>query len=426
MPTPRTYLATCFLDGKIYAMGGNVTAIPGPCTDVIEVYSMQHKKMEENTWVRLANMQTMRGVTSACTINGKVYVVGSGNKVEEYDPKSDGWRYVKNMPTSRKGSATCALDSIMYVTGGQTATGQPGLTSLHRYNPATDVWNTEAAPMPVGQYVLDMCLCGGKLYAGCGFYHARDIAEYNPVTDTWKKINDVPSLELTALCDHDGILYAFGGTSNLQAVHAYNPETETWETKASLPTGRIQSVACCAKGLIYVIGGTQDKSWPWDPGQTTGVVEAYDPVQDIWYTGFEPMTIPRFSAGACVIDSIIYVVGGKRASGDCRILEAYNPPARIAVKVKQESMPGDLVLKQNYPNPFNPATTIEYTLPRASFITLKVYDLLGKEIRTLVQEKRQAGTHSVLFDAWDLPSNIYFYKLQSDNFCEIRKMLLVR
>ena len=92
----------------------------------------------------------------------------------------------------------------------------------------------------------------------------------------------------------------------------------------------------------------------------------------------------------------------------------------------QQHRPKDFILQQNYPNPFNPSTTIEYTLPRTTFVTLKVYDLLGREVQTLVHEKQSAGAHSVVFEAKELPSTIYFYKLQSENFCEIRKMLLVR
>ncbi len=312
------------------------------------------------------------------------------------------------------------------MTGGQTYFGQPLQKELYRYNSATDVWNTDAAPMPMGLHVLDMCVCAGKLYAGCAYAAARSLFEYDPVEDMWEKIKDVPSLEQTALCSHDGKLYAFGSTSDLHAVYAYNPATGTWKAKSAMPTGRIMAVACSVKELIYVVGGNQDKTYPRDLSQTVGVVEAYDPIEDIWYTGFEPMLTPRFAAGACVIDSIIYVVGGKKTSGDCKLLEAYNPPARVSVKVEQLRLPDAFVLKQNYPNPFNPTTTIEYTLPQASFVTLTVYDLLGKEIRKLVQEQQPAGTHSVLFRAGNLPSNIYFYKLQAENLCEIRKMLLVR
>lgn len=83
-------------------------------------------------------------------------------------------------------------------------------------------------------------------------------------------------------------------------------------------------------------------------------------------------------------------------------------------------------LSQNYPNPFNPSTTINYSLPASDFVTLKVYDALGNEVRTLVSGKQNAGNYSLNFTAASLPSGIYFYKLLTTNFSEVRKMTLVK
>ena len=92
----------------------------------------------------------------------------------------------------------------------------------------------------------------------------------------------------------------------------------------------------------------------------------------------------------------------------------------------RESWPQSFNLKQNYPNPFNPSTTIEYALSNNAFVTLKIYNLLGKEIRTLVNERQSAGSHSIVFEAGDLPSGVYLYLIQTEDFVEMRKMLLVR
>lgn len=83
-------------------------------------------------------------------------------------------------------------------------------------------------------------------------------------------------------------------------------------------------------------------------------------------------------------------------------------------------------LSQNYPNPFNPKTTISYQLTANSFVSLVVYDLLGKEVRTLVNKNTEAGNHSIEFDATDLPSGVYFYKLTAGKFSEIKKMTVVK
>jgi hypothetical protein len=86
----------------------------------------------------------------------------------------------------------------------------------------------------------------------------------------------------------------------------------------------------------------------------------------------------------------------------------------------------DFELSQNYPNPFNPVTTIRYKIPDQSFATLKVFDLLGREISTLVNEEKSAGNYEVKFNASSLPSGIYFYRLQSANFDKIKKMILMK
>jgi ligand-binding sensor domain-containing protein len=83
-------------------------------------------------------------------------------------------------------------------------------------------------------------------------------------------------------------------------------------------------------------------------------------------------------------------------------------------------------LSQNYPNPFNPSTVISYQLPVIGFVTLKVYNILGREIATLVNEEKPAGEYKVEFNGNNLPSGIYFYQLKAGSFAEIRKMVLLK
>jgi hypothetical protein len=80
---------------------------------------------------------------------------------------------------------------------------------------------------------------------------------------------------------------------------------------------------------------------------------------------------------------------------------------------------------QNYPNPFSSSTTIKYELPKSSEVRLSVYDLLGREVSVLVNERRNAGVYEVRFDASGLSSGVYFYRLQAGTFVETRKLLLL-
>ncbi len=88
--------------------------------------------------------------------------------------------------------------------------------------------------------------------------------------------------------------------------------------------------------------------------------------------------------------------------------------------------PYEFSLMQNYPNPFNPATTINYTLAAAGKVELKVYDIIGREVMTLVNDVQDAGSHSVFFNAVNLSSGIYFYRINSGSFQDVKKMVLVK
>jgi hypothetical protein len=110
------------------------------------------------------------------------------------------------------------------------------------------------------------------------------------------------------------------------------------------------------------------------------------------------------------------------------------PPS--GVEIVNLEIPNDYNLLQNYPNPFNPTTTINYQIPELSFVTLKVYDVLGNEITTLINEEKSIGSYEVEFsaksgsasggDAWNLPSGIYFYRLQAGSYVETKKMILMK
>ena len=88
--------------------------------------------------------------------------------------------------------------------------------------------------------------------------------------------------------------------------------------------------------------------------------------------------------------------------------------------------PNNFSLNQNYPNPFNPSTSIEFQLPKESFVTLKIYNILGVEIVTLVNELKPAGVHKIIFDAAGMTSGLYIYKISTGNFEQTRKMMLLK
>ena len=113
--------------------------------------------------------------------------------------------------------------------------------------------------------------------------------------------------------------------------------------------------------------------------------------------------------------------------------DAYNNVSEISevgvltsVEQRTNNVPKDFRLQQNYPNPFNPSTTIQFALPKRSEVTLKIFDLLGKEVATLVDEKLQSGEYKVIFEAGDLPSGVYFYRIKAESFVQTKKLMLLK
>ena len=108
-----------------------------------------------------------------------------------------------------------------------------------------------------------------------------------------------------------------------------------------------------------------------------------------------------------------------------RFLSVHDTPTSVDFQTQNE-IPHTYALKQNYPNPFNPSTNIEFEIPVSGSVTLKVFDLLGKEVATLVNEHKTPGSYEVSFDASKLSSGVYFYALRSRNHYAVRKMVLAR
>lgn len=103
------------------------------------------------------------------------------------------------------------------------------------------------------------------------------------------------------------------------------------------------------------------------------------------------------------------------------------------VEQNKTSVPKEFRLEQNYPNPFNPTTTIEFALPQGSAVTLKLYDILGREVATLADKELGAGVHTVVFDAHHLASGVYFYRMRAEVttgdgrlFSRARKLMLLK
>jgi len=173
------------------------------------------------------------------------------------------------------------------------------------------------------------------------------------------------------------------------------------------------------------------------PGSTTEFYAGLDNVttSGVYRTTDAGTTWTAFNGGSilatCVVRALVFRttpdstlfagVAGAVAQGG----HEYSFPL-VGINDPHTGIPAEYGLSQNYPNPFNPATVINYALPKASFVTLKIYDVSGREVSTLVSEEKSAGYYDVSFTANGLASGVYFYQLTAGSFTQTKKLNLVK
>ena len=188
-----------------------------------------------------------------------------------------------------------------------------------------------------------------------------------------------------------------------------------------MPTPRSNLAATVIDGKMYIVGGFGSSN--------VGVaLEVYDPVLNTWST-LAPMPTSRGDLAASALNNKLFAVGGISAPGAAPLatVEVYTPAGVTSVdELRANPLPSALTLHQNFPNPFNPTTTIPFVVAGSGFVSLKVFNILGQEVATLVNQQTIPGKYTVPFNATGLRSGVYFYRLQVGDFVETKKLTLLR
>ena len=172
---------------------------------------------------------------------------------------------------------------------------------------------------------------------------------------------------------------------------------------------------------------TDNPFWTWNPNGRMYAIIVDSPYDDVHAIPGTPDTLNKLATWALVFYGTNYTVGDQ-------VEIDYANPIQIGVdrftfnptNVNVNSSPDNFSLLQNYPNPFNPSTTIIYSVPEAGMITMKVYDILGREVRTLLNEYKSVGSYNIVFNAHGLSSGVYFYKLTAGNYNSVKKLVLLK
>ncbi|HEY3250762.1 MAG TPA: T9SS type A sorting domain-containing protein [Ignavibacteria bacterium] len=198
--------------------------------------------------------------------------------------------------------------------------------------------------------------------------------------------------------------------------------THTWDSDLLFNLSHLGTTV----GFINSVGGSGDNfiQCKLDDSASTPISSGSPPFTGTWRPSAPLTAFNNLAVNGTWILQIIDQVGG-----DSGVLKAWCLQVTYQTLtgiIQTLEIPSYYSLSQNYPNPFNPTTTIKYGIPRSGSVTLKIYDLLGREVRTLVNEKKDPGVYSVEFDATNLASGIYLYKIESGDFNAVKKMILVK
>ncbi|MFZ4590998.1 MAG: T9SS type A sorting domain-containing protein [Ignavibacteria bacterium] len=216
-----------------------------------------------------------------------------------------------------------------------------------------------------------------------------------------------PLASITAIW-FEGQTYGFaGGASTSAGLLKTTNNGTTWTT--------VTQSFVAANSISGIVGA--NNSW-WVSLQTTAIHTSSDN-GTTWTLAY---TAPAGNFYHITKSRVGSTIWGIRSTG---AISRYGTPLTGVTPISTET-PSDYSVSQNYPNPFNPTTKINFALPKSGLVTLKVYDITGKEVATLVNEVKNVGTYSVDFNAANLSSGMYFYKISVNGFSEVKKMSLIK
>lgn len=361
-----------------------------------EIYDVISKKW---TLTDSLNYERTFGETATLLDNGDVLVAGGYylypgdsrilKSCEIYDSKTSKWIITDSLKIDREyHTATKLQDGRILVAGGFSAT-QKELNDCEIYDPQTNKW-TVVAPLNIARY-----------------HHSAVLLPDGNVLVTGGKNSQYPTDPWLNSCE------------------LYDPNNNSWTIKKSLKVSRADhSQIILNNGLLLIAGG----------GMNNNTWELYNPVSfSNIYLGDYPDTqavplvnlLPNgnvLAAGGLTwenLDGLPFIFPSKK----CNI---YKPGSISDIESQGNTLVKDFILYQNYPNPFNPETIIRYQLTKSGPVSIKIFDIMGKEIMTLVNEEKSRGQYEIKLDASRLASGIYFYRITANGFNAIKKMILMK
>ena len=319
-------------------------------------------------------------------------------------------------PSARKNHVAWSDSDKVYIFGGND--NSTLLNDLWSYDLSTKSWSqlqpSGTPPDPrestsAFKYNGDLYLIGGEGESS----RMSDVWYYNIQENSWNKWGHSPaSIAGTAAFIYGDNLFISGSSSWTMAADLTSMQ---WRDFQSTPMPSPRSYAGCAQTSTtgFLVGGE---------GSVLQDTWSFDFASESW-TQLADLPTPLKYVGAAIYENQILIFGGIKEDstlGTKTMGYAFEPSD------VDEQLGYGFYLEQNYPNPFNPSTIIEFSILKSAFTTLKIFDALGGEIKTLLNEEKVPGNYIINFDASLLSSGIYFYKLTAGEYTAMKKMMFIK
>ncbi len=424
--------AVLLKDGNVLITGGFLNIADTLYHPSAQSFTYDH--ITDN-WVKVASLKYGRENHSAILLkNGKVLVSGGDNgsdatkKCELYDPVIDNWTETDSMKYARACSASILLpNGNVMVIGGYYIDylmyAPAPVYECEIYNSIEQKWVEAAELIEPLDYKPSVGLVNDSLIFAVQYNnisHYLSFQLYNLMTNQWILLPraNIISSTAKAVGIGDSLLVVIDSEGNCEIFNFYS---FTWETADSTDFNRKNHFHLSKLSNRYILvhsGGISR-------------TDIFDVKTRRWIRGEDMPDIRSTGTSTVLQNGNVLVIGGNDTLSTMAI--KYIPDSTVVVGIENDEViiPLSFILYQNYPNPFNPSTTIKYAIPainnrQATKVKLLVYDLLGREVATLVNREKAPGSYQVNFDGSNLPSGLYFYKLTAGNYSAVKKMILMK
>lgn len=360
-------------------------------------------------------------------VHSSSYTTPYTSYLSRYSISGDNWTNLTPTTLTKRYAGLQYLNGYLYLIGGLVPTGDDQ-TACAKYDPSTDTWSS-IAPLPEN---VNFCkwtttkAAGYILLVGSGGGYSSNpsnpkIFYYYPGSDSWTYDSDTPADRGLALAFFvPGMSEFFFGGGNEGGVST-NYQASCWTGMASFVPVELTSFKASVNESSVLL--------QWETATETNnkgfEIQRKEIINENW------LNLGFVDGNGTVTKSKSYSFNDENISTGKYLYRlkqvdydgAFSYSKQIEVDVK---MPNRFNLSQNYPNPFNPSTCIQYAIGNKQYVTLKVYDILGNEVAALINEEKPAGVYKINFNAAELSSGIYFYKLTAGSFIQTKKMILLK